>query len=82
VNYWELRRWLFGDRAWLPLTQTGNGALSDLDIELLRHIPATLLRADKMDRVIVYFEESRVDPTMFDRIAFVSLLCPRCGHSL
>jgi hypothetical protein len=82
VNYWELRRWLFGDRAWLPLTQTGNGALSDLDIELLHQIPATLLGADKMDRVIVYFEESRVDPTLFDRIAFVSLLWPCFGSLL
>jgi len=43
VNYWEIRRWLFGDRAWLPMTATGNGALSPLDVDLLESGFCTIL---------------------------------------
>ena len=74
MNYWELRRWLFGERAFLPMTQTGSGALNDHDIQLLQQVPITLLHHDEMGRIVLYFEETRkdVDPTLFDRISFVS----------
>ena len=34
--YWKYRKEIFGDRWLLPMTQTGNGALSDQDILFLR----------------------------------------------
>jgi hypothetical protein len=35
VKFWEVRKEVFGnDRAFLPMHQTGNGALSDYDLEL------------------------------------------------
>lgn len=57
INYWELRRWLFGERAWLPMTATGNGALSPEDVELLRTGFVTLLpQEDRHGRGIVCFQ--------------------------
>lgn len=57
VNYWELRRWLFGERAWLPLTATGDGALSPFDVELLETGFCTLLpREDRHGRGILCFQ--------------------------
>ena len=35
VQYWEDRRALFGDRAFLPMTQTGDGALTSDDLVAL-----------------------------------------------
>ena len=59
ANYWELRRWLFGEdeRAWLPLTATGNGALSPQDVELLQTGFLTLLpQEDKHGRGVLCFQ--------------------------
>ncbi|KAL7557786.1 hypothetical protein ACA910_013063 [Epithemia clementina (nom. ined.)] len=43
VLYWEIRKEVFGDRAFLPLILTGDGALSNEDILQLRAgFPATL----------------------------------------
>ncbi len=57
VNYWELRRWLFGERAWLPLTATGDGALAPADVELLETGFCTLLpREDVHGRGILCFQ--------------------------
>jgi hypothetical protein len=36
ANYWKQRKQYFGDRWLLPMTQTGSGALSKTDIEVLR----------------------------------------------
>jgi hypothetical protein len=35
-NYWKTRAEIFGDRAFLPLTITGDGAMSSEDIKVLR----------------------------------------------
>ena len=58
INYWELRLWLFGDRAWLPMTSTGNGCLDDKDCDLLRTGFCTLLPegTDRSGRGVLCFE--------------------------
>jgi CRAL/TRIO domain len=69
VNYWELRRWLFGERAWLPMTATGNGALCPRDVELLRTGFCTLLpQQDRHGRGILCFQVP-VEPLNSDRLA-------------
>ena len=36
-RYWKARKQVFGEERWLlPLTQTGQGALSPSDVEILR----------------------------------------------
>ena len=57
INYWELRRWLFGERAWLPLTATGNGALCLDDVRLLKTGFCVLLdETDTSSRGIIHFQ--------------------------
>lgn len=69
VNYWELRRWLFGERAWLPLTATGDGALSPTDVELLETGFCTLLpMEDVHGRGILCFQVPK-DKLNADRLA-------------
>ncbi|KAL3905494.1 MAG: hypothetical protein SGILL_009656 [Bacillariaceae sp.] len=58
VNYWELRAWLFGERAWLPMTSTGNGCLSKEDCALLETGFCSILdeNADASGRGVLCFE--------------------------
>ena len=35
-RYWKVRKWLFQERWLLPMTQTGRGALDELDVAILR----------------------------------------------
>lgn len=78
VNYWELRRWLFGERAWLPLTATGDGALSPTDVELLETGFCTLLpMEDLYGRGILCFqvpkEKLKADRLAMARVTFYVL---------
>jgi hypothetical protein len=58
VNYWELRAWLFGERAWLPMTSTGNGCLNEEDCALLETGFCSILdeNADMSGRGVLCFE--------------------------
>jgi hypothetical protein len=73
VNYWELRRWLFGDRAWLPMTSTGNGTLCQDDVDLLRTGFCSLLNDDEQDRGVLCFQVTsrKLD---YDRMALVRVI--------
>lgn len=62
LKYWEFRKWLFGDRFCLPMTLTGNGALEEADIALLRTVPIAFLHDDKYGRGVLYSDRSRVKP--------------------
>ena len=54
ASYWESRVELFGEqRAFLPMDQTGKGALSPRDVEMLRRLPFTNAPCDKQGRPIV-----------------------------
>jgi hypothetical protein len=65
VRYWARRKALFGDRAFLPLTQTGNGALTKDDIKVLNTGWIALLPNDEEGRPVICFDRSRLDVSMF-----------------
>jgi hypothetical protein len=44
------------------MTMTGNGALEEADIALLRTVPVAFLHDDKHDRGVLYADRSRVKP--------------------
>ena len=58
VLYWHYRSRLFGDRAYLPLTMSGDGALTADDVDMLRTGSVMLLPSDNTGRPIVYFQSS------------------------
>lgn len=58
VQYWNLRLELFGNRAFLPLTQS-SGALTDDDVVVLCSGSAALLRNDAKNRNVMITDRSR-----------------------
>jgi hypothetical protein len=63
TTYWKLRLEFFGDRAFLPLNQTGQGALSPEDLEVLNSSYAFVLPNDKDGRSVVGMDRSRLTPS-------------------
>jgi hypothetical protein len=59
VLYWKRRREVFGDRAFLPLTLTGNGALSNEDIESIKTGWVVCLTNDADGRTVACLDPSR-----------------------
>jgi len=59
VQYWKQRRALFGDRAFLPTTLTGNGALNAEDIQLLKCGNVALTGQDQQGSTEMVFDPSR-----------------------
>jgi hypothetical protein len=59
VKYWSIRQDLFEERAFLPMHQTGNGALSKVDLEVLSTGFVNLLHVGGSP--IVCFVPSRLD---------------------
>lgn len=55
VSHWQTRQRLFGDRAFLPMNTTGDGALSSDDIELLSSTYITLLEKDNVGRDVIFY---------------------------
>lgn len=64
--YWERRKELFGERAFLPMTQTGNGALNRQDLEVLRTGFVCLLPPDDCGRPVICFDRSRLENDFHD----------------
>jgi hypothetical protein len=66
VTYWKERKALFGERAFLPMNQTGKGALSAEDIIVLNTKFVVILPPDQDNRTIIYYDKLRmVDETLF-----------------
>jgi hypothetical protein len=61
AHYWTLRKEIFQDRAYLPLIQTGKGALSEKDIEIAKSGVLTLL-----PNGYLYIDCSRWAESMFE----------------
>jgi hypothetical protein len=59
VLYWKRRREVFGDRAFLPLTLTGDGAFSDKDIDLIKTGYVVFLPNDQDGRAVMCTDYSR-----------------------
>jgi hypothetical protein len=59
VLYWKWRREVFGDRAFVPLTLTGNDALSNEDIEFFKTGSVVFLPNDADGGTVVCVDGSR-----------------------
>jgi hypothetical protein len=60
-KYWEMRKAHFGDRASLPMTATGSGALSKNDLEVFQSGFIVLLPNDRLNRPVVCYDRSRLE---------------------
>ena len=60
VDYWQHRKDLFGERAFLPMTQTGHGALDRDDIVVLSCGKLAVTRCDVSGRSIVVGDRMRL----------------------
>lgn len=58
TNYWTLRCKAFGERAFLPLDQTGEGALTEDDIQEMRKGGVMLLESDRAGRHVIYLRRA------------------------
>jgi hypothetical protein len=58
TKYWKMRCKLFGDTAFLPMTQTGEGAWTNQDVERLREGAMRLVDPDKMGRAVIYLRRA------------------------
>mmetsp|Transcript_3977 Transcript_3977/g.8002 ORF Transcript_3977/g.8002 Transcript_3977/m.8002 type:complete len:1060 (+) Transcript_3977:157-3336(+) len=61
--YWSLRKRLFGDRAFLPMAQTGEGALGRKELTLLNSGFFTVLPTKQNETVIVTYDCAKDDTT-------------------
>lgn len=55
ASYWDSRVEFFGERAFLPLDRTGNGALDSFDIELFETFTLVNAPKDNLGRPVVAF---------------------------
>jgi len=69
VGYWKFRRELFGDKAFLPMTQ--DGALAD-DMDALTANVMLILPNDIHGRAVVFFDRAAMKPHIASRESFVS----------
>jgi len=73
VRYWKERRALFGERAFLPMTLTGNGALNAEDIEFQKCGNLAITGQDQQGSTVLGWDPSRRttdDRAMRFRLAF------------
>jgi hypothetical protein len=74
VLYWKRQREVFGGQAFLPLTLTGNGALSSKDIEFIKTGSVVFLPNDADGRTVVCVDGSRRLDHSFGNTSSVFLL--------
>jgi hypothetical protein len=60
LKYWDVRCEIFGDRAFLPMVQTGAGALSRDDMVVLKTGSVVILPNHESGRVIMYIDRSKL----------------------
>lgn len=60
VTYWRYRREIFGERAFLPMTLAGNGAMSDADISAFCKGYLIPLPRDVNGRSVVFTDKARL----------------------
>jgi len=76
VQHWNKRQTLFGPRALLPLTQTGEGALNRGDLTALSSGVIVILPNDRLGRSVVFYDCSKAADSHRDalrRVAFYML---------
>jgi hypothetical protein len=60
IKYWHIRCEIFGDRAFLPMIQTGTGALSRDDMVVLKTGSAAILPDHGSGRAVIYLDRSKL----------------------
>jgi hypothetical protein len=60
INYWGARCEIFGDRAFLPMVQTGKGTLSRDDMVVLKTGSVAILPDHESGRVVMYLDRSKL----------------------
>jgi hypothetical protein len=60
IKYWDARCEIFGDRAFLPMVQTGTGALSQDDMVVLKTGSVVILPNHESGRVVMYLDRSKL----------------------
>ena len=60
VRYWRLRHEIFGERAFLPMTRTGQGSLTREDVVILKSGVIALLPNDSAGRSVVMEDRNRI----------------------
>jgi hypothetical protein len=60
TKYWDARCEIFGDRAFLPMVQTGTGALSRDDMVVLKTGSVVVLPNHELGRVVIYLDRSKL----------------------
>ena len=76
VDHWQKRVELFGDKAYLPLTQTGEGALGRNEMSVLASGPFLVLENDDNGRAVLCYDGSKsniADYEVLRRVAFYML---------
>jgi hypothetical protein len=59
-KYWDARCEIFGDRAFLPMVQTGKGALSRDDMVVLKTGSVVILPNHESGQVVMYLDRSKL----------------------
>lgn len=65
VDYWEQRQDVFQERAFLPMIQTGEGALTKEDVKLLDSGFGMLLPPDQHGRLVLCHDRARLTSAEF-----------------
>jgi hypothetical protein len=60
IKYWDARCEIFGDRAFLPMVQTGTGALSRDDMVVLKTGSVVILPNHESGQVVMYLDRSKL----------------------
>jgi hypothetical protein len=60
IKYWDARCEIFGDRAFLPMVQTGNGTLSRDDMVVLKTGSVAILPNHESGRVVLYLDRTKL----------------------
>jgi hypothetical protein len=60
IKYWNIRCEIFGDRAFLPMVQTGTGALSRDDMVVLKTGSVVILPNHESGHVVTYLDRSKL----------------------
>jgi hypothetical protein len=67
ANYWTVRKELFGEKAFLPMTQSGYGALTKEDVVVLSCGEVALLPNDDQGRSVLASDRNRMLGRIEDR---------------
>lgn len=73
VKYWDFRKAVFGDKAFLPITLKG-GILSEKDMENLKLGHISLLPPDQYGRTVMYECRGHLDDAGIDHASLVRYL--------